>query len=87
MKSYAFTSAWRILVKLNGSFSSFEDIVDLPFTWTYAFNQRMYYDSLQELPEQLPEEYWDYPHMVKRHVDKIYGRKRETEIPFEELNE
>lgn len=47
----------------------------------------MYYDSLQELPEQLPEEHWDYPHIVRRHIDKIYGKKKETDIFVEELNE
>lgn len=80
-------SAWRVLLKFSNGEFSFENVVELPFTWTYAFTQRMYYDSLAELPEQLPEEHWDYPHLVRRHVDKIYGKKRESDIPLEDLNE
>jgi hypothetical protein len=64
---------------------SVERVFDLPFSWTYTFNQRFYYDSLQELPEQLPEEYWDYPRIVQRHIDKLYGKKKEDKIDIEEI--
>jgi len=35
-----------------------------------ALRQR--YDSLMELSDVPPEEYWDYPALIRRHIENLY---------------
>lgn len=52
--------------------SSLKNVVDFPHTITSAIALRRRYDSFYELPEIPPEEWWDFPHLIRRHIDKLY---------------
>lgn len=51
-----------------------------PNTITYAIFTRMRYNSYQELVEPLPEEFYDHPVAVKRHLDKIYPHRKQKSL-------
>jgi len=52
--------------------SDFQDVYEWPHTLTYTVALRQRYDSYLELIEPLPEEFWDYPHLVRDHIERIY---------------
>lgn len=68
---------------------SLGEIWDWPNTITYLIALRMKYDSFLELPEVPPEEHWDYPVYIKRHIEKIYPHtktnKTSMEVDMEEI--
>jgi hypothetical protein len=39
---------------------------------------RQRYDSYLELSEPVPEELWDHPHLVRRHIERLYPSKNKT---------
>lgn len=51
---------------------SIEEVIDLPHTLTYVIMMRQKYDSFSELSEPVPEAWWDYPHLVREHIEKLY---------------
>ena len=50
----------------------------LPNTISLALSLRMQYNSYMEFSEPLPEEYWDFPHLVREHLEKIYPHMRKA---------
>jgi hypothetical protein len=40
---------------------------------------RQRYDSYLELPESLPEEHWDFPYLVRRHIERVYPSSKKTQ--------
>lgn len=57
---------------------SLQNAIDWPFTVSQVMMLRQKYDSYLELSEPVPEEYWDHPHLVRRHIDKLYPSKKKT---------
>lgn len=57
---------------------SLPDVWNWPYTITQAVHLRQRYDSYLELTEAVPEEHWDYPHLVRRHIERIYPSKKKT---------
>lgn len=43
-----------------------------PNTVTLAIALRQKYDTFQELTEVPPEEYWDFPFLIRRWIERIY---------------
>jgi hypothetical protein len=43
-----------------------------PHTITTITALRQRYDSYSEFTEPLPQEHWDYPHLVRAHIDRMY---------------
>lgn len=62
---------------------SLGDMWEWPHTITYVVALRQRYDSYLELSEPIPEEWWDYPHKVRMHVEKLYPSKKKTSAEFE----
>jgi hypothetical protein len=59
------------------------DLVNMqewPHTITTITALRQRYDSYAEFSEPLPQEHWDYPHLVRAHIDRMYpsSKKRTT---------
>lgn len=54
---------------------SLPDMWDWPHTIANVVMLRQKYDSFGELSEPVPEEIWDFPHLVRRHVEKLYPSK------------
>lgn len=62
-------------------------VFDLPNTITLALALRMRYDSYMELTEVPPEEYWDYPHLIRQWIDRLYpSRGGEIKGSYAEVN-
>jgi AMMECR1 domain-containing protein len=38
----------------------------------------MRYDSYLELPEVPPEEWWDFPDLIRRHIEKVYPHTKSS---------
>lgn len=51
---------------------------NVPYPIIHVISLRIKYDSYLELPEPVPEEYWDYPQYVRRHIEKLYPSKKQT---------
>jgi hypothetical protein len=48
----------------------------------------MKYDSFSELPETPPEEHWDFPKLIERHIEKLYPHMKSSgsvDVNIEEL--
>jgi len=56
------------------------DVWDWPNTITYLVALRMKYDSFQEMSEVPPEEHWDYPALIRRHVETLYPGLKKTSV-------
>jgi hypothetical protein len=41
---------------------------------------RIRYDSYLELADPVPEEYWDHPHLVRKHIDNQFKKPQQLEI-------
>ena len=48
------------------------DMHEWPHTITACVTLRARYDSYQEFSEPIPQEYWDFPHLVRQHIEKLY---------------
>lgn len=61
--------------------------INWPYTVAYAVALRQQYDSYQELPEPVPEEHWDHPHLVRAHIQKLYPspKKEAGEFSIDEV--
>jgi hypothetical protein len=53
---------------------------NIPYTIAHVISLRIKYDSYLELPEPVPEEYWDYPHYVRSHIEKLYPHTKKTSL-------
>lgn len=64
---------WSI-VKTSGRsiHPSLGDFWEWPHTITTMIGLRMRYDSYLELSEPPPEEHWDFPEIIRRHIEKLY---------------
>jgi len=51
-----------------------------PHTLTHVVSLRQKYDSFLELSEPVPEEWWDIPHLVRRHIEKLYPSKKGSSV-------
>lgn len=62
---------------------------DLPHTLTAAIALYKKYQSFRELSEPVPEEWYDYPNMVERHMEKLYpsSKKSNYEIRVDEVDD
>jgi hypothetical protein len=58
---------------------SLPDVWDWPYTVAHAVMIRQRYDSYLELPESLPEEHWDFPYLVRRHIERVYPSSKKTQ--------
>lgn len=54
------------------------DVWDWPHTITQVVALRQRYDSLQEMAEPPPEEWWDFPHLIRQHIEKLYPSSKKT---------
>jgi hypothetical protein len=43
-----------------------------PHTITSIVALRQRYDTYAEFTEPLPQEHWDYPHLVRAHIERMY---------------
>lgn len=68
-------------------YPSLRDVWDWPYTVMTVVQLRRRYDSYLELSEPIPEEHWDYPHLVRRHIERLYPRqqKSELEVPMSDI--
>lgn len=57
-----------------------------PNTITQLLLLRKRYDSYQELSEPVPQEHWDYPHLVREHIDKLYPSRKNKKLTSIEIN-
>jgi len=65
----------------------FSDVWDWPHTLSYVVSLRQRYDSYLELIEPLPEEHWDYPHLVRQHIERIYPNSKNKRSGGDEVVE
>jgi hypothetical protein len=49
----------------------------------------MRYDSYQELIEVPPEEHWDFPKLIERHIERLYPsvKKTSADVSVDEVEE
>ena len=68
--------------------TSLDCVRDIPNTISMAMMLRLQYNNYLEFSEPLPEEHWDFPHLVKAHIDKLYPgvNKTTSEVSTEEVN-
>lgn len=59
------------------------DAWDWPHTITNVVALRQRYDSYQEMSEPPPEEWWDFPHLIRQHIDKLYPSHKKTTTDVE----
>jgi hypothetical protein len=47
----------------------------------------MKYDSFLELSEVPPEEHWDFPHLIRQHIERLYPgmKKSSAEISTDDV--
>lgn len=62
---------------------------DLPYSISNAIALYKKYQSFRELPEPMPEEWYDFPDYVDRHIEKIYPhtKKSSYEVNPEEVDD
>lgn len=62
---------------------------DWPHTIVYVLALRRQYNSYLELPKPIPEEHWDFPHLVRQHIDDMYSSKDKStaQVDIEEIEE
>lgn len=71
--------AWTIAKKTGRPLHpDLEAVYDWPNTITYIVGVRMRYDSYLELMEVPREEIWDYPHLIREHIDKLYPKPKNS---------
>lgn len=66
------------------------DEPEWPNTITHIIALRMRYDSYQELIEVPPEEHWDFPSIIRSHIDRLYPnmkQKTSTEYSVDEVED
>jgi hypothetical protein len=59
-----------------------------PHTVTTIVALRQRYDSFSEFSEPLPQEHWDYPHLVRAHIERMYpsaSKKTSHEVDFNSI--
>lgn len=63
------------------------NVWDWPNTITYLIALRSKYDSFAELSEVPPEEYWDYPHLIRQHIEHLYPgmNKSSADVSVDEI--
>ena len=80
---------WRLTKNTSRPFHpDLADTWDWPNTVTFFVGLRMKYDSFLELSEVPPEEHWDFPHLIDKHIEKLYPhiKKASTvDLNLEEL--
>lgn len=59
------------------------NIWEWPNTVTFAIALRQKYDSFLELPEVPPEEHWDFPDLITRHIEKIYPHMKKSSAEYD----
>jgi hypothetical protein len=74
---------WSI-VKTSGRplHTSLTNVWDWPNTITTLIALRQRYDSFSELSEMPPEEWWDYPHLIRQHIEKLYPGLNKSSAEF-----
>jgi hypothetical protein len=82
---------WSI-VKTTGRplHESLTEVWNWPNTITLFVALRQKYDSFMELSEVPPEEHWDYPRLIRQHIEKLYPGMRDkstTDINLEEVED
>jgi len=63
------------------------DVWNWPNTITFFIALRQRYDSFAELSEPLPQEHWDFPHLIKRHIERLYpgANKSSADVEVSEI--
>lgn len=58
----------------------------MPSTISYLISLRIRYDGYGELLEVPPEEHWDYPHLIRKHMEQLYPtlNKNKSNISVDE---